>query len=290
MSTIQSILSVLAAVAAAPLAGALIAGVDRKLTARMQGRIGPPILQPFYDVIKLFGKSPIALNKMQILYAYFHLAFMIVVVALLAMGQDMLLILFVHAFSTVALILGGMSVRSPYSRIGSQRKIVQMLAYEPVLILMVVAMYFTDRSFLARDLVNSAAATGPLLARLPLTFIALLMAVAIKLEKSPFDLSSSHHAHQEIVKGITLEYSGPYLAVIEIAHFYETAFLFAIVAAFWLTSIPIGLAIAAGVFLVMIIVDNVFARLTVSWMLKYMWTVGVGLALANILWLHVGRT
>ncbi|MFY9194518.1 MAG: NADH-quinone oxidoreductase subunit H, partial [Methanoculleus sp.] len=41
----------------APVAGGLIAGLDRKLTARMQGRVGPPLLQPFYDVGKLFEKE-----------------------------------------------------------------------------------------------------------------------------------------------------------------------------------------------------------------------------------------
>ncbi|RPI62095.1 MAG: NADH-quinone oxidoreductase subunit H, partial [Planctomycetaceae bacterium] len=275
----------------APLIGALIAGIDRKVTARMQSRIGPPLLQPIYDVMKLFRKDPIALNKMQILYAYLHLAFMIVTVMLLLLGQDMLLILFTHAFSTISLVLGGMSVRSPYSRIGAQRKIMQMVAYEPILVLMVVGIYLATpapHSWMAGDVFRAAmdGTMSPLLLSLPLVFLAFLMAIGIKLNKSPFDVSSSHHAHQELVKGITLEYSGPYLGIIVLAHFYEGFLLLAIVAAFWLPHPIIGVAIASTAFTALIVMDNVFARLTCHWMLKYMWTVGLGLAMANIIWLH----
>ena len=76
---------VVLAVLVAPLLGGLISGLDRKITARVQGRIGPPILQPFYDVLKLLGKEALAVNRVQILYAYLHLAFMIAVVILLVL-------------------------------------------------------------------------------------------------------------------------------------------------------------------------------------------------------------
>ena len=103
----------LLALVAAPLLGGLLSGLDRKLTARVQRRIGPPVLQPFYDVVKLFHKEPLALNQVQVVYVFLHLALMLLVVVFLALGQDLLMILFAHAFSTISLILGGMSVRSP---------------------------------------------------------------------------------------------------------------------------------------------------------------------------------
>jgi formate hydrogenlyase subunit 4 len=288
MDAWQTILWIAVAVIAAPLIGALLMGIDRKVTARMQGRIGPPVWQPFYDVIKLLRKKPIALNRFQIFYAWLHLSFMILVVVLLTLGQDILLILFVHAFAVIALVMGGMSVRSPYSRIGSHRKIMQMVAYEPILILMVVGMYLVGRhthlaSFMASDVI---AGPQPLLLAMPLVFVALLFAVAIKLEKSPFDIASSHHAHQELVKGITVEYSGPYLAILEIAHFYEVAVLFAVIACFWATNLLIGLGLAAISLLLLIALDNVVARLKPLWMVKFMWTIPMVLALSNIIWLY----
>jgi len=276
------------ALIAAPLIGGLLMGIDRKLTARIQGRVGPPVLQPFYDVLKLLAKAPIALNRVQIFYAYLHLAFMLVVVTLLALGQDMLMILFAHAFSSVALVLGGMCVRSPYSRIGSHRKILQILAYEPILVLLVVGIYLVaPHSFMA----SSVLETGrPLVTQLPLIFLAFLMAVAIKLDKSPFDVSSSHHGHQELIKGVTLEYSGPYLAVIEITHMVEVALLFGVIAMFWATNIAAGLSLAAGAFVFMIVLDNAFARLHPMWMVRYMWSIPMMLAVANVIWLYYRKS
>jgi formate hydrogenlyase subunit 4 len=286
--TIRIIVTIAAAVLGAPLLGALLMGVDRRLTARMQGRVGPPLLQPIYDVLKLLGKESLALNQFQIFYAYLHLGFMMLVVVLLALGQDMLMILFAHAFSTIALILGGMSVRSPYSRIGGARKILQLLAYEPILVLMVIGIYMFNASAGHRSfLVSEVAASGqPLLPALPLVFLTFAVAAAIKLEKSPFDVATSHHAHQEIVKGVTIEYAGPYLAMIEIAQMYEVALVFVMLAFFWATNLWIGAALAAVVFLGQIVLDNTFARLTPMWMVRFMWTVPMVLAVTNIVWLY----
>ncbi|MBT7914907.1 NADH-quinone oxidoreductase subunit H, partial [Candidatus Bathyarchaeota archaeon] len=58
-----------------PLIGGLLAGVDRKLTARMQERMGPPLVQPFYDVLKLWGKEPMIANRMQPVLAFGYLGF-----------------------------------------------------------------------------------------------------------------------------------------------------------------------------------------------------------------------
>lgn len=268
----------------APLGAALLMGIDRVITARMQGRMGPPLLQPFYDTVKLFEKQPIALHRPQIMYAVLHLVFMMLALLLLALGSDLLMVLFVQAFSVICLVLGAMSVRSPYSWIGSQRKILQMLALEPILLVMILAVYLRQDSFLGSEVIKSS---EPLLLSMPLLFVAFLCVVCIELEKSPFDLASSHHAHQEIVKGVTLEFSGPFLGLIEIAHFYEVAFFFWLMWAFWHTNFWIGGALALGGFLFLTVVDNAFPRLTVTWMLRFMWTVPLSLALANLIWLWV---
>ena len=267
-----------------PFAGALLTSIDRKLTARMQGRIGPSWFQPLYDVAKLFSKEPMALHRPQLIYATLHLVFMVVAVVLLALGCDLLMVLFVQAFSMICLVLGGMSVRSPYSWIGSQRKIMQMLDVEPVFLVMILALYLRNGSFLGSALFSKA---EPLLMSMPLMFLAFLCAIAIEMEKSPFDLSSSHHAHQEVVKGVTLEYSGPFLGIIEIAHFYEIAFFFGLMMAFWHTCIIMALVVALAGLIFMTVLDNSFARLTPNWMLRFMWTVPLSMALANLIWLWV---
>lgn len=266
----------------APVAGAFLQGLDRKVTARMQGRMGPPLMQPFYDIFKLFGKEPIALHRPQIMYAFFHLVFMMIAVVLLATGSDLFMILLIQAFSTICLVLGAMSVRSPYSWIGSQRKIIQLLALEPVLLLLILAVYLKNNSFLASEVMNGS---QPLLISMPLLYIAFIFVVGIELEKSPFDLSSTHHAHQEIVKGTTLEYSGPFLGLIEITHCYEVAFFFGLMMAFWHTNIWLSLVLAFGSCFFLLVLDNAFARHTIGWLLRFMWTIPLTLALANLIWL-----
>ena len=268
----------------APLFGALLSGVDRRITARAQGRIGPPILQPVYDTVKLFRKEPILLNRMQIIYAYLHLLFMIMAMLLLVFGKDSLMFLFVFAFSTLSLVLGGMCVRSPYSRIGSQREIMLMVAYEPILILLMIGLYLVNGHTF--ELAAPMQAGRPMLFSLPLLFVAFLVVLAIKLQKSPFDIATSHHAHQEIVKGITIEYSGPHLAILEVAHFYEMALLFFFILLFWSSPIWIGIMLASFSFFLMTVVDNAFARLTKMWIFKFMWTGALILAATNVLWLY----
>lgn len=272
-----------AAVIVAPLAGGLIRGLDRVVTARMQGRKGPPLLQPFFDIIKLFQKEPVVVNSVQVFYAYLHLALIALATFILVAGGDALMLLFILAFSTLALVIGAMSVRSPFSRIGAQREIVMMVAYEPILILMVIGFYLVNGSFRLQSLYD---ATRPMLLSLPLVFIAYLSVVMIKFQKSPFDLATSHHAHQEIVKGVTLEFAGPYLGMIELAHCYEAAFFLGVAGLFWATNPWGGGLLAGGAFAVALLLDNLCARLTTHWMFRFMWTVVFGLALTNIIWLY----
>ena len=65
MGSLSILERMLVFVVLAPLAGGVLAGIDRKLSARLQGRYGPPVLQPFFDVFKLLRKERIIVNKFQ---------------------------------------------------------------------------------------------------------------------------------------------------------------------------------------------------------------------------------
>ena len=71
------IVSVIAYLILAPVIGCLLAGLDRKMSARMQRRVGPPILQPYYDVRKLFEKEKQAPTRFQDFYIIAYLVFLI---------------------------------------------------------------------------------------------------------------------------------------------------------------------------------------------------------------------
>ena len=264
---------------AGPILGGLLSGIDRIITARMQGRVGPPLLQPFYDLFKLLGKERFLVNQRQVLWAIGYLALIITSLAMLCLGNDLLVIVFVMAFAAICFVLGGLSTKSPYSHIGSQRELLQMLSYEPVLILLAIGVFMQNQSFLVKDIF---ARPEPLLFSLPLVFIAVILILTIKMRKSPFDLSTCHHAHQELVQGITTEYSGPYLALIELTHWYELVLVLGLVVLFWAQPVWAGLLLALAAFFIELVIDNICARMTWSWMVKLTWSVGIILCLVNL--------
>ena len=275
----RELVIILLVLVAAPVLGGLLSGIDRIITARMQGRVGPPLLQPFYDLFKLLGKERFLVNQRQVLWAIGYLALIITSLAMLCLGSDLLVIVFVMAFAAICFVLGGLSTKSPYSHIGSQRELLQMLSYEPVLILLAIGVFMQNQSFLVKDIF---ARPEPLLFSLPLVFIAVLLILTIKMRKSPFDLSTCHHAHQELVQGITTEYSGPYLALIELTHWYELVLVLGLVVLFWAQPIWAGILLALAAFFIELVIDNICARMTWSWMVKLTWSVGIILCLVNL--------
>lgn len=282
--TVSQFFTALVVLIAAPLLGGLLSGVDRKLTARMQGRQGPPVTQPFYDVLKLFGKERLAVNRMQDAYVIAYLLFNLAAAVMLFCGSDLLMFVFVLAIGDVMLIMGAMSVRSPYSRIGAQREIIQMMVSEPGIIFTAVGVYLVHRTFLTSAVYRSA---SPLIAQLPLQFLALLLVLTIKLRKSPFDFSTSHHGHQELIKGLTIEFSGFQMGMIELGEWVEQVVLFGLVFLFCAQPVWAGVLLACAAFFLEILVDNVSARVNWSWMLKVAGVVGVGLSVVNIAWLYL---
>ena len=280
----NAILTIILVLIGAPILGCLLAGIDRKLTSRLQGRVGPPLLQPYYDVRKLLEKDNMVVNRSQNFYVVIYVVFVILSLIMLALKADILMIVFVYTISSVALIVGGMSTGSPYARIGSSREIMAILSYEPILILYALSIYLLTGSF---NLSALDKASTPLLMYTPLIFISMLFVMNIKFKKSPFDYSTSHHAHQELVKGMFTEYSGPGMAGIEIGHFFEYVFLLGLMFVFWNINIVIGLLIALIAFLFVIIMDNITARVYWQWMLKVSWTVVLIISVVNIVFLYV---
>nr|CAA76118.1 echB [Methanosarcina barkeri] len=275
----NDILTIILVLIGAPIIGCLASGIDRKITARLQGRVGPPLLQPYYDVKKLLSKDNMVVNPSQNFYVVVYLAFIILSLFMLVFKQDFLMIIFVYTVASVALVVGGMSTGSPYARIGSSREIMAILSYEPVLILYALAIYLLTGTFKLSALLD---ASSPLLMYTPLIFIAMIVVLNIKLKKSPFDYSTSHHGHQELIKGMTTEYGGPGFATIEIAHFYEYVFLTGLIFLFWASTPVIGVLIGIIAYLLVIVIDNITARVYWQWMLKLSWTILLVISLVNI--------
>jgi len=263
----------------APIAGGLIAGIDRKLTARMQGRVGPPVLQPFYDVAKLFEKEDVTVTPSQNFYILAYLVFMAVTGALFFAGGDLLLVIFAFTLAHVFIVLGAYAAYSPYSYLGAERELITLMAYEPMIILTAVGLYLVTGSFYVNEI---AVSQVPAALYLPGVLIGFLTVLTIKLRKSPFDISTSHHAHQELVKGLTTEFSGPTLAKIEIAHWYETVVLLGIVYLFFGFNPLLALVAIAVTYVLEVFIDNTFSRMKWQWTMKEGWGVAVTLGFINL--------
>jgi ech hydrogenase subunit B len=279
MTSTNDIILMLALLVLSPIAIGLLMGLDRKLTARMQNRVGPPILQPFYDLIKLFGKEKRLMNNSQAVFGVAAMLLQMAAFVLLVTGGDLLIIFFVSSAGSFSLVMGAFSARSPFSYFGAQRELLQILAYEPVLFLAIFAIGYREGTFLSNGIGQD------LIFVLPLALLALLPVLLIKMEKSPYDIAV---AHTELVSGPYVEYSGRYLAYTEIAHWFDLGILFGIMTLFFQgPNIYISLAgkviIVLAFFLAALIIDNITARLTRTRMVKFTLTFGIALTVANIL-------
>ena len=267
----------------APVIGCLLAGLDRKISARMQGRVGPPILQPYYDVRKLLEKDHVAVNSSEGVYVTFALLFAIVAGGIFFTGGNLLLCIFIITLSSFLFIIAAYSSRSPYAEVGAERETMQVMAYEPMVLLMAVAFFLATGSF------NVAAVFDvdvPVITTIWLVFLGFLFILTIKLRKSPFDLSYSHHAHQELVKGITTEMSGQTLAKVEIMHWCESVLFLGWVGMFFVwgnpVSIVLGVVVALAAYFLEIWIDNNFARVKWQALLSSAWIVALVAGGVNI--------
>jgi len=273
-----------------PVLGGLLAGIDRKLSARMQGRKGPPLLQPFYDLFKLFAKQVVVVNHVQDFLVGGFLIFVIFTGCLFFSGGDLLLVFFALTLAGIFFMMSACSANSPYSSMGAQRELLQMMAYEPMVLLVGIGFYMSTGSFAVSDIIKSGTSN---ILYLPGFFIGFVFILAIKLRKSPFDLSTSHHAHQEMVKGLTTEISGNILALVELSHWYENVFLLGVIGLFiinstWWSAI-IAVIVCMAVYFLEIFADMVFPRVKWEFMLKATWLVTLGTGVLNMIILSAIR-
>ena len=276
---IEEIIFAIGFIILAPFIGALIGGIDRKVTARMQGRVGPPVLQPLYDVFKLFEKEKAVVRNEVNFYIFSYLIFVVFTGALFFSGSDILLVIFALTLAHAFLILGAYASVSPYSHVGAERELLQLMSVEPMLILAAAGFYMATGSFAVRDI---ALWPEPIVMTIPLIFVGIVYVLTIKLRKSPFDLATTHHAHQELVKGLTTEFAGPTLGMVEVAHLYETVLLLGIVWPFFGSMPWVGLLAVIIVYFLEILVDNTTSRVRWQVMLRSAWLVALIAGAVNL--------
>ncbi len=266
-----------------PIIGGLIYGLERKFKARMQNRQGPPILQPFYDFFKLADKRALQVHSFHSLMGIaFFVAAWFAVFALL-IGPNILVAIFLHVLALLFFTASGFSVKSPYSVMGALRELAHILAAEPILVFAAIALYLTTGSWSIEGILTSN--TVPFF-QMPLLFGALVLAVPILLKRSPFDISE---AHQEIIGGAEIEYSGLFYEAVYTAKWLEYIFVGVIVFLFGGSNYLLGALLVVATFLFVWLLDNATTRLTIHHMMKFAWGILLPLAAFNIFWVAIWR-
>lgn len=278
----------------APVCIGLLDGFDRKISARMQGRRGPSVLQPFYDLKKLFEKEFLSANIMQLFMIRSYLCFIILSGILFFAGFDLLLVVFALSTSAMFLILASTTTHSPFSTQGTHRELVQIMACEPMELLVAVGFYLATKpkTFNVANIVLNSNYSN--IVFLPGFFIGFVFILTIKFRKSPFDIATSHHAHQEVIKGVTSEMVGKEYAMVTLAEWYENAILYGIVGLFIINKNPFSIigaiAVILAVWFLEILIDNTSARVKWQLMLKLAWGVTLVAAGMNLFLMEIIRS
>ncbi|HUX94748.1 MAG TPA: complex I subunit 1 family protein [Bacteroidales bacterium] len=214
------------------LVGGVLSWSDRKITARVQFRKGPPFLQPFYDLGKLFYKETI-LPKYGARFTFLAAPVFALFSACLAnvfillpsfipgsgFRGDLIVIFYLLAIPSLTYIIGALASGNPIGAIGASREMKLILSYELAFILALAAIVIkSDMSLTISDILANQQAGGVFIGTVSgvILFIVILFVIQAKLAFVPFDMSE---AETEIAHGVFIEYSGSAYAMIRMARY-----------------------------------------------------------------------
>lgn len=300
------------------LMGILLSGLDRIWVARMQRRVGPPILQSWYDFLKCCGKETIVPRHAK--KAVYFAAPVVGFAALISIAlflpvvngrpafsgtADLVVILYLLTLVSVCMIVGAASSGSPFAGVGLSREMVAMISYELPFVLVILAVgkvTLTAESglpltFSLQAIWDYQAANGPLLFHWSLipAAIAMLFVIPCEVGMHPFDVAE---AETEICEGTLSEYSGPPLAVFRLTHMVKMYIMTALFYVLFLGGISTGIGAADVAIFILICVLLTFitmslphaacARFKVEQVFQFYWTIVAGLALISLILVWLG--
>ena len=293
--------------------GLLVAGIDRKVYAHMQKRIGPPVTQPIYDFIKLTGKEtiiPAEANRVVFLGApVIGLISLVILTQFipifgfspLSTSSDLIVVLYLMTVPGVALMMGGSASGSPYAAIGMSREMVTMIAYELpfIMVLLTVAKKTASvgLNFSLQNVIAWQSSNGSLItfASIIPAAIAMLLIIPAEVGMAPFDVAE---AETEICEGPLVEYSGTSLGLFKLNTALKMFIMPALFVSLFLGGLGTGVlaldtlillaAVIVVVLLCMTLIHAATARLKVEQLFKFYWTFVSALALASLIMAWMG--
>jgi formate hydrogenlyase subunit 4 len=204
----------------------LFEGILRKITARIQSRQGPPLLQPYFDLLKLLGKEDIESGhspRMQRFAALLSLATVLTVAVQIPMGgqaplggqSDVILLIYLLTLSGISTLLAALAAGSTYSLVGMSREMMAMMTLEPLLAVAIVIGAVHTGTLRLDQVLNGAVYTSGVFPVAGLIILGIILfALQAFVGRMPFDTAE---AETEIMEGPMIEYSGPKLALFKYA-------------------------------------------------------------------------
>lgn len=285
-------------------AGLIACWIDRKVTARIQWRVGPPWYQNFVDIIKLLGKETIVPEAARLTFLFspfFGLLAAVLVATILGKViispqqgfiGDLIVVLYLLIIPAIAIIVGASSSRNPLASVGASREMKLVLAYElPFILSIIVIIIKSGGSIQFSTILNQQQNFGSHLASYSgvLAFMVAILCVQAKLGLVPFDVSE---AEQEIMAGALIEYSGLPLAIFKLMKavlVYTVPLL--LITLFWAKDLSPLFLIGKYLLLLVIIIliKNTNPRLRIDQALKFFWgpvtllaIIAIGLAIFGL--------
>jgi len=282
--------------------GLLVGWVDRKVSARFQFRVGPPLFQNFSDLFKLFTKETILVREG---VSWVFIAAPLIAVAMLggvsaligvplvfglSFGGDLIVVMYLFMLFSVVTVLGGASTGNVYSSLGASREIKLLMADELAFILVCLVAVIKAGYALRFDAILAHQAEHGAVAGSISGIIALvvgLLCIQAKIALPPFHIPD---AETEIVGGPFMEYGGPLLAFWKLGHFmmyviFPFFLILLFLGGFKLQGLGILWALLKylGIIVVMIIIKNTNPRLRIDTAVSFFWKVASPLAFLAVI-------
>lgn len=265
--------------------------IDRKLTARIQYRVGPPPLQPLNDILKLLGKEtliPVGAAKITFLAApLVGLVSVMLVSTVLWVNTlqpqqtfigDVIVVIYLLLIPSLSIIVGGFASGNPLASLGASREMKLLLSYElPFILAILVAVIQANFSIQLSDILTSQVQHGLIAFSWSggLALMVAIMCTQAKLALVPFDMPE---AETEIAQGVLIEYSGAALAVYRLMKnmlFFALPFFLIIVYLGGIRTQGIqlvyGILKYVGVVAVITIIRNTNPRVRIDQVMRFFW-------------------
>jgi formate hydrogenlyase subunit 4 len=265
----------------------LLEGIIRKVTARLQSRQGPPLLQPFFDLLKLLAKEDLQTGEspaVQTAAAWLCLAAVLTTAGLIPLGlgaplspaADVILLIYLLTFCGICTLLAGLASGSTFSLLGSSREVMCLVALEPILAIALLIGAIHTGSFNLDTVLHGSVYGAPAFPGSGLVMLGVLvLSLQAFLQRLPFDIPA---AETEIMDGALMEYSGPKLALFKYSQMaklilYAALFVHLFVPWDWDLGFPFGWLFfwlkVLGIVLVITVIAATHARYRIDQAFRY---------------------